>query len=489
MKKLIQAEKITEAEKEIAEAKRLHPKYPPVIEAEKILKDGKDKKANKDAALAKERTNRDAADRLWNEGTALYNQKKMGEALIKFKESLKSLGTPERVKFVQDLEAGFAKDKANKDAADKLWNEGTALYNQKKMGEALVKFKESLKSLGTPERIKYVQDLEAGLAKDKAAKDAILAKDKANKDAADKLWNEGAALYNQKKMGEALIKFKESIKSLSTPEKVKYVQDLEAKTGQTKIQCQRLNDEGAQLQASGKFKESLIKYTDYQKLCPSPEIENHIKQIQAKIKESEEKEGKKVIAKKLRDEATVLQQQNRLKEAIARYRESLTYLPDPDLEKHVKQLEIKAATPASAQIPAASSVNTPRPVDKTPPKSKVIFENGNTGSVQNNPNCNPAFSITAPHRITLIWNYHWNNGKGVPAGTISLKKQDGTVYGPWQTSTGTGQSNAPNVNWTASPNITIPAGTYTVIDSNPNTWSQNSQSKGCGFTKVEGFVN
>ncbi len=424
MRKLIPANKIAEAEKELSEPKKLHPKYPPVIEAEKILKDGKDKQANKDAA-------------------------------------------------------------------DKLWNEGTALYNQKKMNEALAKFKESTKYQSTPERIKYIQDLER----------SFVIRDKTNKDASDKLWNEGIALYNQKKMNDALAKFRESIKYGSNVERNAYVKDLETKMVQIKTQCQRLNDEGAGLQAAGRLKEAFVKYTDYQKLCPSPEMENHIKQVEMKVKETEEKEGKKAYAKKLRDEAYALQQQNRLKEAVAKYRESLAYLYDPELEKYVKQVEMKASapTPTAAPVqqvpmpqpPVGGRAYTSRPMDNNPPsqKSVVIIETGNIGGVQNNPNCRPEFSIAVPHRITLIRNYHWNYGKGAPGGTISLRKQDGTVYGPWQTSTGSGQGGAQNINWTASPNIVLPAGTYMVIDSDPATWSQNSQSKGCGFTRIEGFAN
>ena len=41
--------------------------------------------------------------------------------------------------------------------------------------------------------------------------------------------------------------------------------------------------------------------------------------------------------------------------------------------------------------------------------------------------------------------------------------------------------------WIAHPNEVIPAGTYMVEDSDPATWSQNSESP-CGFTKVEGYA-
>jgi len=94
-----------------------------------------------------------------------------------------------------------------------------------------------------------------------------------------------------------------------------------------------------------------------------------------------------------------------------------------------------------------------------------------------------------PHRITLIRNYHWNNGKGSPIGTIGLKRHDGTVYGPWRISMSSGQGGAKNVYWIVNPNVVIPAGTYTIMDSDHATWSHNLQSKSCGFSYVEGVYN
>jgi hypothetical protein len=119
--------------------------------------------------------------------------------------------------------------------------------------------------------------------------------------------------------------------------------------------------------------------------------------------------------------------------------------------------------------------------------SGVLFDNGNTGGVDNKPNTPTAFSLDRPRVITLIRNYHWNNGKGTPSpGTIGLKDDQGRVYGPWRASGSLGQGGVPNANWTATPNQQIPAGRYTVMDSDPATWSQNSGSGGAGMTRVEG---
>ncbi|MCX8031665.1 MAG: hypothetical protein N3A59_08840, partial [Thermodesulfovibrionales bacterium] len=120
-------------------------------------------------------------------------------------------------------------------------------------------------------------------------------------------------------------------------------------------------------------------------------------------------------------------------------------------------------------------------------KPQVIFNNGNIGGVYNNPTRPTTFTLNQPHVITLIQNYHWNNAKGSMPGTIALRDQTGKTYGPWQAKGSPGQGGVPNAYWTVYPNITLPAGTYTVIDSEPSTWAQNSGSNGAGHTKIEGY--
>ena len=524
LKKYINEKKFADAEKELTEPRKIHPKYQPVVDAEKQLKDALDiqkKEMSARLAAAKDMVSKGKLDegiisvesviredaqnveakRLFEQWK---NEKKTVEVRLakikgyvdagritdaekEFAEVVKLHPKyPPVIEAEKTLKQGKEK-KANKDASDKLWNEGVALYNQKKVTEAIVKFKESVKYQSTPERVKYIQDLEIGVAKEKA-----------NKDASDKLWNEGVALYNQKKVTEAIAKFKESLKYNPAADRTSYVRDLETKADMLKMQCKQLNDEGARLQSAGMLKEALVKFTEHQRLCPSPQMENHIRQIQAKAKEMDESKAKKAHAKILRDQAYALQQQNRLKEAIAKYKESLAYFQDPELERYVRQVEMKASAQASASTPPsqAPSVQTPngraytsRPTTPSAQKPMIIFDNGNLALVFNNPSCIPSFTINVPHRITLIRNYHWNNGKGSPIGTIGLKRHDGTVYGPWRISMSSGQGGAKNVYWIVNPNVVIPAGTYTIMDSDHATWSHNLQSKSCGFSYVEGVYN
>jgi hypothetical protein len=151
---------------------------------------------------------------------------------------------------------------------------------------------------------------------------------------------------------------------------------------------------------------------------------------------------------------------------------------------------LRGITLAGAAVSTGTAVSTGIGTASTPSptaKGNVIFNNGNIGGVYNNPTRATTFTLREPHVIALIQNYHWNDGRGATPGTISLRSSNGQTYGPWRASGTTGQGGAANLYWNAAPNVTLPAGSYTVIDSNPATWAQNAQSGGAGFTRVEGY--
>lgn len=122
-------------------------------------------------------------------------------------------------------------------------------------------------------------------------------------------------------------------------------------------------------------------------------------------------------------------------------------------------------------------------VSDVPINDEVIFSNENIAGVENGPTNPTVFTIDKERLITYIHNYHYFNG-GVLPGTISLKHSDGTIYGPWQTWGIVGQGGVLNAYWVFHPLVKIKAGTYTVIDSHPATWSHNYGSGYCGFTNI-----
>lgn len=120
------------------------------------------------------------------------------------------------------------------------------------------------------------------------------------------------------------------------------------------------------------------------------------------------------------------------------------------------------------------------------PAEVEIFNNNNISGVQSGPTSPTTFTIDSAYVITNVVDYHYFNN-GILPGTISLKHSDGTVYGPWQTAGLLGQGGVQNAYWNVSPNVTIKAGTYTVIDSDSKTWSHNSGSDFKGFSIIKGY--
>lgn len=131
---------------------------------------------------------------------------------------------------------------------------------------------------------------------------------------------------------------------------------------------------------------------------------------------------------------------------------------------------------------------TPTTPTTKPPSSQVsIFDSMNIYGVGNQPTAPAIFTIRRPHVITSIMTYHWNNGRGTRVGTIALRDAAGRTYGPWSVSGTPGQGGVPNANWACTPNVEIPAGSYTIVDSEPSTWSQNTQSGGRGMAVVKAY--
>ncbi len=148
----------------------------------------------------------------------------------------------------------------------------------------------------------------------------------------------------------------------------------------------------------------------------------------------------------------------------------------------------RTATPTATLEPT----DTPEPEVAEEPQAtpteeygageRDIWDISNGYLVYNGAGAPTKFTITRHWLITRIINYHWNDAKGVEPGWIALRADDGTMYGPWWAVGQDGYMGVRNANWLVTPNTVIPAGTYTVIDSDPMTWSQNELTESRGFS-------
>jgi hypothetical protein len=118
-----------------------------------------------------------------------------------------------------------------------------------------------------------------------------------------------------------------------------------------------------------------------------------------------------------------------------------------------------------------------------------IFAQSACSGVSNDPPNPTTFAIDGEKTITKIGTYHWNDATGESPGTIGLKDQQGNIYGPWQATGEAGQGGVPDAYWIVhlSPGVNLPAGTYTIIDSDPSTWSYTYESGECGIAAVIGL--
>lgn len=113
---------------------------------------------------------------------------------------------------------------------------------------------------------------------------------------------------------------------------------------------------------------------------------------------------------------------------------------------------------------------------------EYLFAQSECGSVEDGPLNPTVFSTDETRTVTKIGAYHWNNGNGATPGTIGLKDQNGKTWGPWQAK---GEGAVPAY-WIVylTPALELPAGTYTVLDSDPATWSYGSESGDSGIVSI-----
>ncbi len=148
--------------------------------------------------------------------------------------------------------------------------------------------------------------------------------------------------------------------------------------------------------------------------------------------------------------------------------------------------DLRMNDPVSGKEVASVTFRVEPDAVETPPET-YLFNNSNPAGTLNGPGRPTVFSLDREAKITTLITYHWNDGRGARPGTIALRDQNGTIYGPFGASGSSGHGGAPNVNWTAKTNFTVPSGTYTIVDSDRGTWSNNTESGFAGIARVRGY--
>lgn len=117
-----------------------------------------------------------------------------------------------------------------------------------------------------------------------------------------------------------------------------------------------------------------------------------------------------------------------------------------------------------------------------------LCNNGNIYAVYNRPAAaSTPCRLARPARVHTVMTYHWNGGRGVAGGTITLRQRaTGKVFGPFRVKTTPETGNIRNVYWTATLDMVLPAGDYDVFDSDVATWSWNQGSGNNGIVVMVG---
>lgn len=140
---------------------------------------------------------------------------------------------------------------------------------------------------------------------------------------------------------------------------------------------------------------------------------------------------------------------------------------------------------ATTQVVVTGAAAEENTVMEYAPEDRIlIWKAGNDGGIEGGGGTPPQVFHDQDYYVVEVTTYHagWGSNAPDPSGTISLKAEDGTVYGPWKTTV------LNRSYWVATPNMVIPAGNYTLIDSDPSTWAQNSGSGGTGMGWAYGVL-
>lgn len=156
-------------------------------------------------------------------------------------------------------------------------------------------------------------------------------------------------------------------------------------------------------------------------------------------------------------------------------------------KEHTAEIEANKAK-AQAKIAAkTNSGDTSFSVDTGDTSLIELFQNGNPMEVFSGGTLTK-ITLDKPVKLKELTTYHWNDGKGKsPVGTVEILDQSGKSLGSWTGTGSDGQGGVIDANWIFSPDISLPAGSYTIKDSDPSTWSQNSGTGGMGMIWVKGF--
>ncbi len=147
-----------------------------------------------------------------------------------------------------------------------------------------------------------------------------------------------------------------------------------------------------------------------------------------------------------------------------------------------------AATPDPSLLMRVDG--TAAPAGSGAHKEVPLFNNESGDAVLSGVTAPSTFAVKSGSiHLSSITTYHYVLPGGLKAvGSVGLRGPDGTTFGPYPATGSIGQGGIPNAMWRVTVSLDLPAGTYTIIDSAPATWSSNSGTGGAGMFWTTGYT-
>lgn len=114
----------------------------------------------------------------------------------------------------------------------------------------------------------------------------------------------------------------------------------------------------------------------------------------------------------------------------------------------------------------------------------LVFDNGTAVPVESVPLKPTVFTLEERSTVTRIQTFHWNAGQGARPGSIALQSRDAGLLGPWKARGVPDGQGTENAYWEVAPGVVLEPGTYTVLDSDPGSWSRNPELGNIGIVRV-----
>lgn len=220
--------------------------------------------------------------------------------------------------------------------ADRLAGEGSTFERNGKLVEAIESYRASIERNPDEALVQHVNRLEE-IVSQRRKQAAVLLR-------------EGAELQKRKQEAEALLRYRESMAMWPSPDAQKRI-DILAKTVQlpqnatvrtpedfgigTKADAARLLLTGNKLYGEKRYREALAQYRKSYAISQDQVLSEQIRKLEKSLKEYEAIQA----SNKLIKEANLLYNQGLVREAAAKYRESLAAHPNAEVEAFLKRIE------------------------------------------------------------------------------------------------------------------------------------------------------